>query len=44
MARIKILDVASLHGFDDVSTFNRAFRRMFDMSPSEARDEAKGED
>ncbi|WP_312015551.1 helix-turn-helix domain-containing protein [Bradyrhizobium liaoningense] len=39
-----MLDVASLHGFDDVSTFNRAFRRMFDMSPSEARDEAKGED
>lgn len=43
-ARIKILDIASLHGFDDVSTFNRAFRRLFDMSPSEARDEVQGED
>lgn len=42
--RMKILDVASLHGFDDVSTFNRAFRRMFAMSPSEARDASKGED
>lgn len=42
--RIKILDIASMHGFDDVSTFNRAFRRMFDMSPSEARDQVKGED
>jgi AraC-like DNA-binding protein len=33
----RILDIALALGFGDVTTFNRAFRRRFDRTPSQAR-------
>jgi AraC-like DNA-binding protein len=37
----KIADIATRVGFSDLSYFNRAFRRRFDMTPSDMRHEAK---
>jgi AraC-like DNA-binding protein len=33
----KVIDIAFQCGFDDVTTFNRAFRRQFGVTPTEAR-------
>jgi transcriptional regulator GlxA family with amidase domain len=36
----KIIDIAFLCGFDDISTFNRGFRAAFGASPSDLRQPA----
>jgi AraC-like DNA-binding protein len=33
----KVIDIALASGFDDVTSFNRAFRRHFNCTPTEAR-------
>ncbi|WP_280706791.1 AraC family transcriptional regulator [Bradyrhizobium sp. BR13661] len=38
--RKKIIDIALSCGWSDISSFNRAFRRHFDVAPSEMQDEA----
>lgn len=36
-AHMRIIEIAGLYGFDDISTFNRAFRRQFGLAPGEVR-------
>jgi AraC-like DNA-binding protein len=37
----KVIDIAFQCGFEDVTTFNRAFRRHFGFTPTEARSSGK---
>lgn len=37
MREVKVIDIALSCGFNDISSFNRAFRRRFAMTPSDAR-------
>ncbi|GGB86380.1 AraC family transcriptional regulator [Marinobacterium zhoushanense] len=39
-ARRQIISIALDSGFQDISTFNRAFKRLFGISPREAREHA----
>jgi AraC-like DNA-binding protein len=40
-AGLKIIDLAYRCGFNDISTFNRAFRARYNVTPSDVREKAR---